>query len=221
MPFGAYRYYDVRDAETCHAEWIRSALAKGHRVDLITIQFREIPVERLHGLSFERQRLKEMYAQTQRLFSSALMRYVRNPRDPDHVAAKAPQFIIFPDYPVGKRSKCDGPPVDVHVNGGGLHLHIICIQPALSRKGQTIEGVIGSLDWILKSGMTNIHFEQVTETPGKMSRYMLKGIKRDHFDIDDVLVLPRAVSELGPRKERIFAAAVDDPPDPDPTGSVR
>ena len=202
MSFDSRRYYDVDNATQAQAEWIRSALEKGYRVDLITIQFRQLPVHGDCGVNFERQRLRQMQAQAQRLFSAAQMRYVRNSRDVDMIAARAPQFIIFPDYPVGKRAKRNRRLVDPTVNGGGLHLHVICIQPSLSRKDQTIEGVIKSLDWILKSDMTSIHVQQVTETPGKMSSYMLKGVRRGRFDIDDVLIFPRAISELGPVQER-------------------
>jgi hypothetical protein len=162
-----------------YARWVADHTAQGWDAYLATFMFDELPGS-VHA------RIAQMHRHVTAVFSRLVTRTVRKPRSPSW-AALLPRGFFAPDLPVPKRraTLVSEPPVN-----DGLHLHGIILTNGLGRLREPLDR----------------HFEQRTYRVGRLRKiddnpeyttaYALKGLKRPCFGADDVLVLPRCLSEL-------------------------
>jgi hypothetical protein len=120
-------------------------------------------------------------------------RTVRNPRSFKSIDL-LPKALLIPDYPVHKRLKKTL--MQVFINDG-IHWHGLVLATRLGTRLQK------PLDVHFRNhGATYytkivryINVKPITYTPEYMTGYGMKALKR-RFSADDILIFPRAVSEL-------------------------
>ncbi len=111
-------------------------------------------------------------------------------------------LIAAPGVPVPKRR---GKPSvrDVAVNNG-LHHHAILLVPANARLDHGVDGEVADnkeASLGRHGKLRDIDVQPITETEGDVVGYALKQVARNPMSVDDVLILPKAASELIPRSE--------------------
>jgi hypothetical protein len=88
---------------------------------------------------------------------------------------------------------------DVSINDG-LHMHGIMVANRWVRIPETLDVYFEeNLSDFLIGNLRHIDVELITDRPKYTAAYGMKGLKRPTFSEDDVLVLPRDVSELPDR----------------------
>lgn len=164
--------------------WTQTLLAEGRKVYFVNFMFKHLSKR---PSIFTDQMEDEVY----RIYQTLATRVVRNPRkNPDAL----PIYFGCPDFPVWKLNKVSS--VDSTVNDG-KHWNGLYFMPPASR---------------LRCGLGK-HFQQNRKlyikpdhplqrihatwmTYGNMTDYTLKALKSGRISHDDILILPRAVSEL-------------------------
>jgi hypothetical protein len=137
-----------------------------------------------------------------RVYSIFLTRVHRKPRtaSPDEL----PVMIAVADLPVYKRCRSSSPIVRCN---DGLHFHALLLTPAKSRLVESVDEHFSSnLGLYLGQHrlVSSINVRPVNADHGYVVEYVFKTFLRERVMYDDgVLILPRAVRELGPRKSPI------------------
>ena len=78
-------------------------------------------------------------------------------------------------------------------------MHAVLLVPPASRLRMTAEEhFLGNQDLYLgdRSRIVRLDVRPVTHSPERVFDYVLKSVRRGRFTYDDILILPRAVSEL-------------------------
>src|SRR5271166_4109408 len=142
-----------------------------------------------------------MQDEIMRVYATLATRLVRKPSSP-RWSRYLPKGIFVPDRPVYKHRK--SLLRDVSINNG-LHMHGIMM--ARRRIGRVTPRLRESLDHhfirnmhlYLNDRLLHLHIEPITHRPGYVTGYAMKALKRPAFDLDHVLILPRALEELPSR----------------------
>jgi hypothetical protein len=177
----------MNDTLNGYAQLAAQRVANGWNAYLVTLMFSNISDE-------HRPALRRMFDETERVYSTFVTRVVRRPLSPGSVD-NLPVMIAAPDLPVGKGDK---PLKQVALNGG-LHLHAVLLVPPRSRL-QVPADEHFRLHQALYVGdqrrLDRIDVRPIEETVERAVGYVLKSLRRRRFSLDDLLVLPRAQSEL-------------------------
>ena len=106
-----------------------------------------------------------------------------------------PKLVLAPDFPVPKHSKVQLR--DVTINNG-LHWHGLILANPLAPQlpGKLDIHINENLGKYLAGSIRTIDAIPITHDPEYVTGYGMKGLKRSSFSEDDVLILPRSVSEL-------------------------
>jgi len=142
-------------------------------------------------------RLGAMRHEIERVYSRFLTECHRNPNSDNNTHNK-PILIGCPDWPVFKRRKADR--VKADLPGEGAHWGAILLVPPYHRLKH---GIVDHFTGAKRSAyirsdtfLTRIHVEHVTYSIRQSVAYTLKSLQRRRCGIDDILVLPRARSEM-------------------------
>jgi hypothetical protein len=143
----------------------------------------------------------QMHQQLERWYGRLATRTVRKTRSPIW-APYLPKGIFVPDLPVPKRSKQSL--LDVSINDG-LHMDGIVVANRWARIPETLDVYFEeNLGTYVTSKLRHIDVQRITYRARYVTEYALKSLKRSTFSEDDILVLPRSLSELpGPRPQRL------------------
>jgi hypothetical protein len=121
-----------------------------------------------------------------------------------------PKIVLAPDLPVPKRSRQRLR--DVTINDG-IHWHGLMVVNPLAPKmrGPLDAHINGNRHKYLVGSIREIDVIPITHTPEYLTGYGLKSLK-SRFSPDEIVIFPRAVSELpangpDPRKAPVRAAA--------------
>jgi hypothetical protein len=170
--------------------FVRQRVDTGWKPYLVTLTFHHLPGKPEAVLA-------QMRDQAERLFRRLLTRLVRRPRGTD--PALLPVFVAAPDLPVGKSHK---PLRDVIVNGG-VHLHGVLLVPPGSRLRVSVDEHLRceQTAYLVPAAgrprvLAAIDVRPIESDIEAVVSYAMKGIARRRFSPDDILVLPRAGSEL-------------------------
>ena len=185
VPIAHERFLDAYSA------WVRSHMDDGWEAFLLTFMFNQLPGP-------PNTRIAVMHNEIMRVYATLATRVVRKPNSP-RWSRYLPKGIFVPDRPVYKHSK--SPLRDVSVNNG-LHMHGIMV--ARRQIGRVTPRMRESLDHhfirnkhlYLNDRLIRIDIEPITHHPAYVTGYAMKSIKRPNFGFDQVLVLPRSLSEL-------------------------
>lgn len=137
--------------------------------------------------------IAQMHQAAMAVFSRLATRLVRKPRSPAW-APRLPRAVFAPDLPVAKRRAtlvCEPPAND------GLHLHGIMLTNGLGRLREPLDRHFQQrLRTYLVGKLRTIDVRRIERDPEYATTYALKGLKRQCFNTDDMLVLPRCLGEL-------------------------
>lgn len=163
----------------------------------------------LISLMFNLKRLRSSGSHSQviddvtRVYSTFITRVVRDPnkvRDSEY----RPVLIGVPDYPVFKWAA--GTKEGIQVGDEGLHLHSILLIPPFNRLKV---GVKDHFDINRKTyvrpdfPLSRVHVKHIDSDVPFIVDYVMKSLKRNWCDNDDILVLPKSRKEVSiVRKKR-------------------
>ena len=175
-----------------HGDWLQQWLDQGWDGYLFTFMFNQLPGPR-HAM------VRQMHQQLLRWYGRLATRTVRKPRSPVWIPF-LPKGIFIPDLPVPKRSKQSIG--DVSTNDG-LHMHGIVVANRWARIPETLDVYFEeNLGTYLTRKLRHIDVRRITHSAEYVTEYGMKGLKRWTFSEDDILVLPRTLSELPGRHAR-------------------
>jgi hypothetical protein len=143
----------------------------------------------------------QMQQGVQVFYSTLITRVVRNNRS-RKMQPYLPVLIGAPDLPVFKHEK---QPLSSLPLNDGLHFHAIVLLPEISRlRTNLVEHVEEKQEiYVHKNGLfMHIDVEPIVESPRKVTRYALKAVEKGLVSTDDILILPKAYSELGAKQRR-------------------
>jgi hypothetical protein len=189
-----YQNYQVRLQQIQgYDEFIRERLGRKWRGYFVNFMF-----ERISGSAHNRKSI--MIEEVTRVFSTLITRVARKPKSP---SAKhfLPLFVGCPDFPVYKKEK---ELLRNMVVNDGLHFNGVLVLPPKSycRAGSDLH--TGGLKRHFNQNqhlyykddypLDRLHATRIKEDT--MIDYALKAFKSGKIDSDDILILPRAISEL-------------------------
>jgi len=168
-------------------EWIEDHVSSGRHPYLMTITFN-------HLSGSQQTVMRKMKDEIERIYKMIVCKTVRSPRAAS-AFDKLPIFIGAPDLPVYKKSKTNS--AQTFVNAG-LHWHIIVL---LSPKGRNLalDGDFAHRPWCYHGPdrtISQIHICPIDRNPGDVSDYVQKALRNGKLDEDELLILPKARSEL-------------------------
>lgn len=177
-----------REIVTHWGRYIENQVNDGWTPYLLTFQYRQIGGSR-------RRMIDEMSKEVERVYATLLTRVVRRPASP-HSLGKHPVWIVCPDYPVWKREK--QLVRDVTVNDG-IHFQGIGLMPPKSRLAQPLDEHFDENAAFYVRGklpLIRAHAKPITESIGRATDYTMKAFKTGRVSHDEMLILPRALSEI-------------------------
>lgn len=169
-------------------DFVESRIVAGWTPYLLTFQFRQIGGSR-------RRMIEEMTKEVERVYATLLTRVVRRPTSFDD-AQGLPVWIICPDLPVWKREK--QLVQDVTVNDG-LHFQGVALMPRKSRLAQPLdEHFEENVALYVRAPypLIRAHAKLIVQEPTRATDYIFKAYKNGSVAHDDLLILPRALSEV-------------------------
>jgi len=155
---------------------------------IVTFMFNHIPGAYDHKCSVMENEIERVYA--------TLIRHVVHYSRSQSERKKLPKLYAFPDYPRQKMYPFRWE--DITINDG-LHYHGIVLIGIDTRLKVGLDMYIKqSYRHFVKSGgpLRRIHIEPLDRTPRKAVGYVLKAIEWRIPDSNQMLILPKAVSEL-------------------------
>ena len=167
---------------------------KGWKGYLITFVFKSITGSR-HRIA----RVMEM--EIERVYATLLTRIIRKPTS-EAARDFLPVWIACPDYPVPKRSK--SPMRDIAINNG-LHVHALAIfAPGGRLKTGLSEHFCDHQQLYVRRDFSlhRVHAEPITCRPDYVAEYAFKSVIRRRVQLDEIIILPRARSEVMPQPQR-------------------
>jgi hypothetical protein len=178
--------HDLQSIIQAYGQWIHDNIDDGWDAYFFTFEFNQLP-----GPAQERLRLMKEYLH--RWYGRLVTRTVRNPRSANSIKL-LPKALFVPDFPVPKRLKKTLRQVSINA---GIHWHGLVLATRLGTRLQE------PLDVHFREhgptyytkNVRYINVKPITYTPEYMTGYGMKALKR-RFSADDILIFPRAVSEL-------------------------
>jgi hypothetical protein len=123
-----------------------------------------------------------------------MLRFVRDPHR-QREAERMPQLMLFPDRPVWKQEK--GSMKEVTINSGGLHFNGPMLIPPVSRfHGCPIKHIKEYQARYTRDRIARIHVVEIDGNVHRIADYAVKSVKWHRVDPDDILLLPKALSEV-------------------------
>ncbi len=104
-------------------------------------------------------------------------------------------MVVAPDLPVGRRAK---PIAQVAINDG-LHVHGVLLVPPRPRLRLPVDEHFRTQQSLYaRDGgrLDVVDARPIERSVTEAVAYALKSVRRGRFGLDDVLVLPRALSEI-------------------------
>ena len=169
-----------------YKKWVGDYVNKNWQPYFISFMFHQLPGTRSSAL-------RQMNAEVVRIYRRLPTQFSRNPRSPAG-AKLIPRMIVFPDLPVYKhKKKFIG---DVSVNDG-LHYGGIALTPPVSRFQSSLDGQFAQDELnCISEKLARTHVTPITTNSGFVVDYAAKSLKRGLISEGDIIILPRALSEL-------------------------
>jgi hypothetical protein len=142
-------------------------------------------------------KIQQMHKEITKFYEKLATRAVRKPRSAKWVHL-LPKGIFFPDVPGYWSSAYSIPQVSIN---DGIHFHGIMVATQEARLKEPLHLHLGRKRKLYVSGkIYRIDAEPITSRAEFVTDYGGKAIKRRRFSNDHVLLLPRTVAELPPKK---------------------
>ena len=134
-----------------------------------------------------------MEKEVERVYATLATRIVRKPRSLKNIG-KLPVWISCPDFPIPKHDRQTKDEVTIN---DGQHFHAVSMLPPVSRLREGLDDhLYEEQGRYTRDPLFRIHSEKIDRNPGRVVRYVLKSLERGLIGSDQVLVLPRSITEL-------------------------
>src|SRR6266496_6409530 len=181
-----FQYHHRLALIQAHADWAQQWLDRGWDGYLFSFMFNQLPGSR-HAM------VQQMHQELLRWYGRLATRTIRKTRSLVWIPF-LPKGIFVPDLPVPKRSKQDIR--DVSTNDG-LHMDGVVVANRWARIPETLDVHFEqNLKKYLTRKLQHIDVRRITHSAEYVTEYALKSLKRRTSSEDDILVLPRTLSEL-------------------------
>jgi hypothetical protein len=169
-----------------YGAWFHKCINNTWDAYLMTVMFRHIP-------GSVDAKIRQMHDDVNKVYSRLATRVVRKPASPNW-AHFLPQGLFFPDVPAYRQSRQGLR--DVTVNDG-LHMHGIMVVTTGGRLKQPLDQhFLENERLYVKGNIHRIHVKPLTHKEEFVADYAGKAIKRKRFSTDDILILPKSLSEV-------------------------
>ena len=187
------RSYDYRDTRLSildlihgYQEFVLDYTRRRWDPFIISFMFNQLPGRRASVLDQMRREIERVYARL-------ATRFDRNPRSLAGLD-RLPRMILFPDLPVSKHEKKSIREVSIN---DGLHYQGIALTPPVSRLQSTVDRHFkNDQEKYVNAKLARIHVTPITRDPDYVTDYLAKSFKRGRVSDEDVIILPKAISEL-------------------------
>jgi hypothetical protein len=153
---------------------------------LMTVMFRHIP-------GSVGTKIRQMHEEISTVYGKLANRVVRKPTSPNW-AYLLPQGVFFPDVPAYRQSRQRLSEVSVN---DGVHMHGIMFATATPRFTQPLDQHFQKNERLyVKGNIHRIHVKPIMDKEKFVVDYAGKAIKRKRFSNDDILILPKSLSEV-------------------------
>jgi hypothetical protein len=171
------------------ANWMGRGVMEGAGLYYVNFMFNPLEGSRADILRKMEKAMERFYGKFCTLFSP-------HPRAPSE-RKRLPEFWLFPDLPVYKKRKAQKATIeDVTINGG-LHYNGAMLVRTQIRSG---EGVLRHFKSArlryAQNGIRRIHIVAANCDFNRLADYAAKTVKTGRAGIDEILILPRSVSEF-------------------------
>lgn len=174
------------DLVDAFGKWIKQYFKDGWDAYLFTFMFNQLP-------GAQQTQRDQMHEEITAVYRKLVTRVVRKPKSSKN-ADLLPRGVFFLDKPAQKRQKQRIR--DVPVNDG-LHMHGIVVLPPKNRLKTGLEQHFQEHRLLYETPkLYRIHVKPIDHSPVHTTDYAGKALKSRRFTEDDVLILPRSVSEL-------------------------
>jgi hypothetical protein len=169
-----------------YKRWVRDFVNQEWLAYYVSFMFNQLP-------GTQASVFRQMKADIVRVYCRLPTQFSRNPRSPAG-AKLLPRMILFPDLPVYKHEKKSIR--DVSINNG-LHYGGIALTPPVSRFQSTLDAHFAQdHPNCIGEKLARIHVTPITDNPGFVVDYAAKSLKRGWVSEKDIVILPRAITEL-------------------------
>lgn len=179
-----------------YGDYILDYRRKGWKAYFISFMFNHLRGSR-DGL------LRQMEKEVERVYATFLTRIIRDPTHKRNVEQDLlPRWIICPDWPVPKRVKMSLQEVTIN---NGLHLQGFGLIPPTSRLRTGLDEHFEEYQplYVRSEGaLQRVPATPITRTPKKVVGYGFKSIPRYRASFDDLIILPKALSEVKDQQGR-------------------
>jgi hypothetical protein len=173
-----------------YQNWVKDYIDQGWKRYEISFMFHQLP-------GSQSSMLGQMRREIERVYSRLATRFHRDPRSRQGFQF-LPRMILFPDFPVFKHQKKSIQ--DVSLNNG-LHYGGIALTPPISRFQLTLDAHFAQdQENYVNEKLARIHVVPITRDPGYVTDYVAKSFKRGRVTDDDIIILPKVISELPAKK---------------------
>jgi hypothetical protein len=178
-----------------YGEYVEDYIRQGWDGYFLSFMFNQLRGNR-EGL------LRQMEREVERVYATLLKRTFHKPNQPRN-RDLLPRWIICPDLPVPKYSKVSLQ--DVTLNGG-LHLQGVGLQFPKSRLKERLDTHFEEhQDLYVKAGgvLRSVSAKFIEHSPKYVVGYGFKTIPRRWSSFDDLLILPKTISEVKDRQREL------------------
>jgi hypothetical protein len=137
--------------------------------------------------------IDQMKRELEHAYGKLVIQFDRYPRSPNRNHLR-PVLLLFPDLPVPKANKHSV--LDLSINDG-LHYHAIALTPPYSRFKSTLDAYFTEAgEHYINDRLEQIDVEPIKDNPQYVVDYIAKTFKRGLVAYDDIVMLPKHVTEL-------------------------
>ena len=186
------RMSDVMKLIHGYAWMVTERISAGWKPTLITVMFNHLPGSEVNVST-------TMRGEVERIYDGLVTYNIRNARSTPN--EDLPMWICCPDYAVYKRDRQHFANI---AQNDGRHYHIIALTPPWTRLNTELWQFIANMHDKLRGTenlVSHIHARSIEDNPEFVVDYGMKSIKTRRVSQEEVLILPRAKSELPLRKD--------------------
>ena len=169
-----------------YQQWVESYIHEGWKPYEITFMYHQLP-------GSTKSILEQMKQELHRVNSRLVTRFHRDPRSKIGFEC-IPRMMLFPDLPVYKHEKKSIQ--DVSINDG-LHYGGIALTSPISRCQTSLDDhFTDDQEKYLSKKLERIFVKPITHSHNYVTDYVMKAIKNGRMSEEDIVILPRTISEL-------------------------
>ena len=169
-----------------YQQWVESYMHEGWKPYEISFMYHQLP-------GSTKSILEQMKQELHRVNSRLVTRFHRDPRSKIGFEC-IPRMMLFPDLPVYKRAKKSIQ--DVSINDG-LHYGGIALTSPISRCQTSLDDhFTEDQEKYLSKKLERSFVKPITHSHNYVTDYVMKAIKNGRMSEEDIVILPRTISEL-------------------------